>query len=420
MIFREKQKSQPIGKRQVWDAFQAVKKNGGSAGVDNIAIADIESRAAEYLYPLWNRMASGSYMPVPVREVLIDKEDGKKRALGIPTVLDRVAQEVIRKELEMIVEPHFSVNSFGYRPGKSQHQAVKQCEENCQKFNWAIDLDIKGFFDNIDHRLLIRAVKRFTTSKHILMYVKRRLNAPVQKRDGSLEPKQGKGTPQGGVISPLLANIFLYFAFDTWFEETFPECTYERYADDIIIHCKFFKESLNVLAAVKQRMKRCKLEIKQEKSNIVYCKRNQKNHPPFKPKYVKFDFWGFAFQPRWVKGWLGKWHLGFTPAISNKRRKRIGQTLYKMKIHRMVQFSLQDIANRLEPKIRGWINYYGKFRFSEMRKVFRVLNYRLMMWVRNKYRRFRKKIKTHAFRWLSNIAKSFPNLFLHWHYGFLP
>lgn len=420
MIFKEKQKSQPIGKRQVWDAFQAVKKNGGSAGVDNIAIADIESRAAEYLYPLWNRMASGSYMPVPVREVLIDKEDGKKRALGIPTVLDRVAQEVIRKELEMIVEPHFSVNSFGYRPGKSQHQAVKQCEENCQKFNWAIDLDIKGFFDNIDHRLLIRAVKRFTTSKHILMYVKRWLNAPVQKRDGSLEPKQGKGTPQGGVISPLLANIFLYFAFDTWFEETFPECTYERYADDIIIHCKFFKESLNVLAAVKQRMKRCKLEIKQEKSNIVYCKRNQKNHPPFKPKYVKFDFLGFAFQPRWVKGWLGKWHLGFTPAISNKRRKRIGQTLYKMKIHRMVQFSLQDIANRLEPKIRGWINYYGKFRFSEMRKVFRVLNYRLMMWVRNKYRRFRKKIKTHAFRWLSNIAKSFPNLFLHWHYGFLP
>ncbi|MGD9978348.1 MAG: group II intron reverse transcriptase/maturase [Bacteroidales bacterium] len=420
MIFREKQKSQPIGKRQVWDAFQAVKKNGGSAGVDNIAIADIESRAAKYLYPLWNRMASGSYTPVPVREVLIDKEDGKKRALGIPTVLDRVAQEVIRKELEMIVEPHFSVNSFGYRPGKSQHQAVKQCEENGQKFNWAIGLDIKGFFDNIDHRLLIRAVKRFTTSKHILMYVKRWLNAPVQKRDGSLEPKQGKGTPQGGVISPLLANIFLHFAFDTWFEKTFPECTYERYADDIIIHCKFFKESLNVLAAVKQRMKRCKLEIKQEKSNIVYCKRNQKNHPPFKPKYVKFDFLGFTFQPRWVKGWLGKWHLGFTPAISNKRRKRIGQTLYKMKIHRMVQFSLQDIANRLEPKIRGWINYYGKFRFSEMRKVFRVLNYRLMMWVRNKYRRFRKKIKTHAFRWLSNIAKSFPNLFLHWHYGFLP
>jgi len=420
MIFKEKQKSQPIEKRQVWEAFKAVKKNDGSAGVDDLAINDIESNAAKYLYPLWNRMASGSYMPVPVREVLINKENGKKRALGIPTVLDRVAQEVIRKELEMIVEPHFSANSFGYRPGKSQHMAVKQCEENCQKFNWAIDLDIKGFFDNIDHQLLIRAVKRFTTSKHILMYVKRWINAPIQKRDGSFEPKQGKGTPQGGVISPLLANIFLHFAFDTWFEETFPECSYERYADDIIIHCRFFKESLNVLAAVKQRMKRCKLEIKPEKSNIVYCKRNQKNHPPFKPQYLQFDFLGFTFKPRWVKGWLGKWHLGFTPAISNKRQKRIGQTLYKLKIHRMVQFSLQDIAILLEPKIRGWINYYGKFRFSEMRKVFRVLNYRLMMWVRNKYRRFRKKIKTHAFRWLSNIAKNYPNLFLHWKYGFRP
>lgn len=420
MIFKEKRKSQPIEKRQVWEAFKAVKKNDGSAGVDNLSIVEIESNTRKYLYPLWNRMASGSYMPVPVREVLIDKEDGKKRALGIPTVLDRVAQEVIRQELEMIVEPHFSENSFGYRPKKSQHQAVKQCELNCQTFNWAIDLDIKGFFDNIDHRLLIRAVKHFTTSKHILMYVKRWLNAPIQKRDGTLQAKQGKGTPQGGVISPLLANIFLHFAFDTWFEETFPESAYERYADDIIIHCRFFKESLKVLAVVKQRMKQCKLEIKQEKSNIVYCKRNQKNHPPFKPKYNQFDFLGFTFKPRWVKGKWGRYHLGFTPAISNKRRKRIGQTLYKMKIHRMVQFSIQDIANLLAPKIRGWINYYGKFRFSEMRKVFRVLNYRLMLWVRNKYRRFRKKIKTHAFRWLSNIAKHYPYLFLHWQYGFLP
>jgi len=226
-------------------------------------------------------MASGSYMPVPVREVLINKEDGGKRALGIPTVLDRVAQEVIRQELENIVEPHFSDNSFGYRPKKSQHMAVGQCQVNCQRFNWAIDLDIKGFFDSIDHRLLVRAIKHFTTEKHILMYVKRWLNAPVQKNDGGIGPRQGKGTPQGGVISPLLANIFLHFAFDTWFEETFPECGYERYADDIIIHCKHFKQALNVLAAVKQRMQRCKLEIKQEKSNIVYCKRNQKNHPPF-------------------------------------------------------------------------------------------------------------------------------------------
>jgi RNA-directed DNA polymerase len=197
MIFKEKQKSQPISKRQVWDAFKAVKSNGGSAGVDDIDIIEIERHPGKYLYPLWNRMSSGSYMPVPVREVLINKEDGRKRALGIPTVLDRVAQEVIRQELEKIAEPYFSANSFGYRPKKSQHMAVAQCLANCQKYNWAIDLDITGFFDNIDHRLLIRAVKRLTASKHILMYVKRWLNAPIQKRDGSLEPKQGKGTPQG-------------------------------------------------------------------------------------------------------------------------------------------------------------------------------------------------------------------------------
>jgi len=214
MIFKEKQKSQPISKRQVWAAFKAVKSNDGSAGVDNIDIVEIERHPGKYLYPLWNRMASGSYMPVPVREVLINKEDGRKRALGIPTVLDRVAQEVIRQELEKIAEPHFSANSFGYRLEKSQHMAVAQCQANCQKYNWAIDLDIKGFFDNIDHRLLIRAVKRFTTSKYILMYVKRWLDAPIQKRDGNIEPKHGKGTPQGGVISPLLANIFLHFAFD--------------------------------------------------------------------------------------------------------------------------------------------------------------------------------------------------------------
>jgi RNA-directed DNA polymerase len=161
-------------------------------------------------------------------------------------------------------------------------------------------------------------------------------------------------------------------------------------------------------------MQRCKLEIKQEKSNIVYCKRNQKNHPPFKPKYIQFDFLGFTFKPRWIKEKGSKPHLGFTPAISNKRRKRIGQTLYKLKIHRMVQFSLQDIALKLEPKIRGWISYYGKFRLSEMRKVFRVINYRLMLWVGNKYRRFRKKIKIHAFKWLCNVARQFPNLFFHW------
>jgi len=300
MIFKEKQKSQPIEKRQVWEAFKAVKSNSGSAGVDGLEITDIESKPGKYLYPVWNRLASGSYYPMPVREVLIPKYDGSKRALGIPTVLDRVAQMVIKEELEQIVEKHFSANSFGYRPNRGTHDAIRQCRLNCRRFNWAIDLDIKGFFDNIDHRLMMRAVKHFTNKRHILLYVERWLKCAVQKKDGKIEQRT-KGTPQGGVISPVLANIYLHFAFDRWFESEYPDCAFERYADDIIIHCKNFKYALRVLGAVESRMNRCKLSLKKGKNNIVYCKRNQKKHPPFKPKYVSFDFLGFTFKPRMVK-----------------------------------------------------------------------------------------------------------------------
>ena len=229
MIFEEKQKSQPIKKRQVWDAFKKVKANGGSAGVDGITIEMVEGNPRKYLYPVWNRMSSGSYHPKPVRQVMIPKYDGSERALGIPTVCDRVAQMVIKEELEAIVDKHFSASSFGYRPNKSAHGAVEQCRINCMQYNWAIDLDIKGFFDNIDHRLMIRGLKRFTNERHILLYVKRWLKAPVQLKDGTLTNTEGKGTPQGGVISPILANIFQHFAFDTWFEENYSEFAFERY-----------------------------------------------------------------------------------------------------------------------------------------------------------------------------------------------
>lgn len=418
MIFEKKQKPFPIKKRQVWDAFKAVRKNGGSAGVDGIEIQDIESNPRKYLYPIWNRMASGSYFPKPVRQVLILKYDGNKRALGIPTVCDRVAQMVIKEELEAKVDKHFSDNSFGYRPNKSAHGAVEQCRINCLKFNWAIDLDIKGFFDNIDHQLMIRALKRFTKEKHILLYVKRWIKAPVQLKDGSLKQNEGKGTPQGGVISPLLANIFLHFAFDTWFEETYPELVFERYADDIIIHCKHFKQALRVLEAVNKRMNQCKLELKKEKTNIVYCKRNQKKHPPFKPKYVSFDFLGFTFKPRIVRG-NGKLYRGFTPAISKKGQKVISQTLFKMKIHRMSHLQLSKVAEILADKLRGWINYFGRVRMSEMRFVFRTFNFRLTKWVRNKYKRFRRRHWYFAFKWLKETSIKYPTMFIHNIFNFL-
>ncbi len=419
MIFKEKQKSQPIEKRQVWTAYKAVKQKGGSAGVDGLTIKDIESNPRKYLYPVWNRLASGSYFPMPVREVQIPKYDGSKRALGIPTVLDRVAQMVIKEELEQIVDKHFSDSSFGYRPNKSAHEAVKQCSLHCKQFNWAIDLDIKGFFDNIDHRLMLRAVKHFTTKRHILLYVKRWLQCPVQKKDGSIE-QRSKGTPQGGVISPLLANIFLHFVFDKWFEEKYPDCKFERYADDIIIHCKNFKYALRVLEAVSYRMHRSKLELKRGKNNIVYCRRNQKQHPPFKPKYVSFDFLGFTFKPRMIKSKHGKFMLGFTPGISRKSQRVIGQTLFKLKIHRMVHLQLPDIARILADKLRGWLYYFGRIRKSELRYVMRTLNMRLAKWVHNKYRRFRRKHWYNAFLWLKETSKSYPIMFEHWKQGFLP
>ena len=419
MIFDEKQKSQPIEKRQVWEAFKKVRSNKGASGVDNVSIQEVSARPMKYLYPVWNRLASGSYFPKPVREVEIPKADGRIRKLGIPTVQDRTAQMVIREELEQIVDKQFSKNSFGYRPNKSAHQAITQCRKNCMEMDWAIDLDIKSFFDEIDHDLMLKALSHFTKEKHIHLYVKRWLEASVQKKDGKIYPRS-KGTPQGGVISPLLANIFLHVVFDKWIEKHHPEVKFERYADDIIIHCQNFKQAMRTLEAVKARFKQCKLRIKDGKSNIVYCKRNQKKHPPFKVHYVTFDFLGFTFKPRMVKGYFGNIHLGFTPSISRRNQKRINQILFKLKLHRMVHLRLSDLAGIIADRLRGWIYYYGKVRMSELHYVFRFLNIRLAKWVRNKYRRFRRKHWFYAYKWLQETAKHYPNLFVHWQYGFKP
>jgi group II intron reverse transcriptase/maturase len=419
MIFSEKQKTQPIDRLQVWNAFKRVRSNQGSAGVDGLTISEVSAKPVKYLYPLWNRLASGSYRPKPVRQTLISKGEGKMRALGIPTIIDRVAQQVIADELEELVDRHFSTNSFGYRPHKSAHDAIDQCRIHCMKYSWVIDLDIKGFFDNIDHGLLMKAVKHFTNKRHILLYVERWLKAPVQLPDGTLKYNQGKGTPQGGVISPVLANLFLHFVFDKWIEKQYPQAKFERYADDIVIHCQGIKPALRMMEAIKQRLTQCKLELNRKKSKIVYCRRNQKRQPPFKPRYQKFDFLGFTFKPRMVKD-KGRTFLSVTPSISQKNTKRISEECYKLKLHRMVHLTLDKLATILEAKTKGWIYYYGKFRMSGLRRAFRVLNMRLAQWVRNKYRRFRRKHWYYAYKWLKETSKDFPNMFVHWKYGFRP
>jgi RNA-directed DNA polymerase len=419
MIFNEKQKTWPIERGEVWEAFKEVRAGGESPGVDGITIVTVASNPRKYLYPVWNRLASGSYYPQAVRQAEIPKEDGSKRLLGIPTVTDRVAQTVIKWKLEKYTNKHFSANSFGYIEGKGQHDAIEQCRINCLKHRWVIDLDIKGFFDNIDHELLMLAVKWFTEEKYILMYVERWLKAPVLLLNKTLKESDGKGTPQGGVISPLLANIFLHFVFDMWFSRVYPEGKFERYADDIIVHCDSFIEAQERLNAIEQRLKECKLEVNRSKTKIVHCQNSHKRQAPNKEVKRSFDFLGFTFKPRYVM-FKGKIRVGFTPAMSRKSQKRINKLCFKLKIHRMSHFNIYQIAGFLRSKTIGWINYYGKFRKSEMRGMFRVLNFRLGFWVRNRYRRFRKKPWYCAYKWLVEVSNAFPCLFVHWDHGFLP
>lgn len=419
MIFEEKQKTHPIDRKQVWEAFKRVRANGGSPGVDGITIETVGSNPRKYLYPVWNRMASGSYFPKPARQVLIPKNDGTMRSLGIPTVVDRVAQMVVKQKLEELAEKHFIANSFGYRPNKSAHEAIERCRINCMRYSWVIDLDIKGFFDNIDHELMMQLVREFTGEKYILLYTERWMKAPVQLKDGTLKVSEGKGTPQGGVISPLLANIFLHFAFDTWFVKQHHNGRFERYADDIIIHCSNFKETIRTLESITLRLKEYKLDLNQGKTRIVYCHNSQKPRIPNIEVYRSFDFLGYTFKPRIVKV-RGIIQMGFSPGISRKSQKRINEVCYKLKIHRMVHLTIDKIAIILRSKTRGWINYFGKFRRSDMHEVFRTLNFRLARWVRNKYRRFRRKRRSFAFNWLVEVSKKFPNLFVHWEYGFRP
>ncbi len=401
-------KSLPISKEMVYEAWKQIRRNGGSAGVDAESLKDFEEDLSNNLYKLWNRLTSGSYFPRAVKQVGIPKASGGVRHLGIPTVSDRIAQMVVKTSLEQRVDFMFSENSFGYRPGKSAHMALTKAVENCWKFDWVLDLDIKGFFDNIDHTLLEKALERHA-NKWERMYIRRWLEAPIQKVDGTIELKQGKGTPQGGVISPLLANLFLHYAFDEWMRINHSENAFERYADDIIVHCNTYEEAQNRLNQINERLAVCGLEVHPEKTKIVYCKDYRR-----KGKHDKeqFKFLGFDFQPRNVKSKRdGKMFLGFSPVISKESRQRIVLEIRKTNLHRWSEGTLEEIAAKLNPKLRGWINYYGKFGKHALIRLFGKLEDRLEKYIMNKY-----KITSlwKAIEMLSNIRKTQPKLFAHW------
>lgn len=420
MNSEEETKGFPITREQVWESFQLVKKKGEAAGVDGITIDDIAANPRKHLYPVWNRLASGSYFPPAVRRVEIPKSDGGRRLLGIPTIKDRVAQMVIAKELEEIVDHHFSPNSFGYRPHKSAHHAIEQARENCWCYPWVIDVDIKGFFDTIDHELLMRAVRKFTDKKHILLYVNRWLKAPVQLKDGTQIQNMDRGTPQGGVISPLLANIFLHFVFDKWMDRNFSENPFERYADDIIIHAKNEPEARHLLKSLKARFEQCKLELSPEKTKLVYCNRKGRRKRK-EAKERQFDFLGYTFRSRSVMTKEGTLIFGFSPSISQKSTKRIADEGRRLRFHRWTHMDIFGMSLALSSKIVGWLNYFGKFHKSAMKVAFRNWNRRLVKWAFNKYKRFKRcKTLRPARLWLRQISKEYTYLFPMWQHGFTP
>ena len=399
----------------IWEAYKKVRSNQGGAGIDHVSMEEFDANRSKYLYKLWNRMSSGSYFPPPVKEVEIPKKDGKVRKLGIPTISDRVGQMVVKEYLEPRFEKIFSPQSYGYRPEKNAHQALEAVRQNCRETDWVIDLDIKGFFDNIDHEKLLKAIEKHVSEKWCVLYIKRWLQTPVQIESGELIPKQGKGTSQGGVISPLLANIFLHYAMDKWLEKTHPTVKYVRYADDAVLHCKSKVQADYVLQNIGSRMLNCGLELHPEKTKIVYCK-DYRRQITFKT--VKFDFLGYSFQPRsTVPGGKGKLFLGYDCAISISSKKRIAEKMKEIDIPNLTHKSIVGVAQYLEPYIRGWINYYGKFRMSMLNPVFQLLRRHLVQWVRKRYKRYKTSINR-AYDWLKRIRIQFPTLFYQWRLGF--
>jgi len=402
-----------IDKMQVYEAYKAVKSNAGAAGVDRQTIEQFEADLKSNLYKIWNRMSSGSYFPPPVRAVTIPKKSGGDRILGVPTVADRVAQMVVKQVIEPNLDPVFLADSYAYRPSKSALDAVGVTRERCWKYDWVVEFDIKGLFDNIDHELLLRAVRKHVTCKWALLYIERWLKAPMVQEDGVIK-ERSCGTPQGGVVSPILSNAFLHYAFDLWMTRTHPDLPWCRYADDGLVHCRNEPEATAFKAALRDRLAECHLELHPTKTKIVYCKDGNR-----KGTYanVQFDFLGYGFRPRLVKRARDNTlFCGFNPAVSNLALKTMRATIRELNIRRQTQLPLADIAQRLNPLLRGWIEYYGRYAPSALYPFLRYVNQTLLAWAMRKFKRFADH-KIRAGRFLQKLARDHAYLFVHWRVG---
>ena len=410
-ISPNKAKPFSISKEKVWEAYKRVKANGGAAGIDEQSIEEFEKDLKNNLYKLWNRMSSGSYFPPAVKRVEIPKADGGKRKLGVPTVKDRIAQMVVKMYLEPGVETYFHEDSYGYRPGKSAVQAVGVARERCWRYDWVLDLDIKGFFDNIDHELMMKAVRKHTKTKWMIMYIGRWLKAPTRLKDGKTEERD-KGTPQGGVISLLLANLFLHYAFDEWMQRKQPGIPFERYADDGVCHCKSEKQARWLKNEIEKRFKQCGLELNQKKTKIAYCKDSDREG---RYENEKFDFLGYTFRARRSKNRQGKHFINFSPAVSNGALKNMRKIMKKWKLHRKSDKSILDLAIMFNPMLRGWINYYGRYYKSALYPTLRHFDLILARWATLKYKKLRRH-RRRGTHWINGIIERDPKLFAHWKY----
>jgi RNA-directed DNA polymerase len=359
-----------IEKWRVYEAYKAVKSNGGAAGVDGQTIEQFEADLKGNLYKIWNRMSSGSYFPPPVRAVPIPKKSGGQRILGVPTVSDRIAQMVVKQLIEPDLDVIFLPDSYGYRPGKSALDAVGVTRKRCWQYDWVLEFDIKGLFDNISHELLLKAVQKHVTCKWALLYIERWLTAPMEQDGSTVE--RTRGTPQGGVISPVLANLFLHYAFDCWMTRTHPDLPWCRYADDGLVHCRTEQEAEAIKAELQVRLAECRLEMHPTKTRIVYCKDDKRrgSYPN-----IKFDFLGYEFRPREIWGTRsGRVFCGFTPAVSPAALKAMRSKIRDLNLRSRTDVSLADIALEANPLLMGWIGYYGRYTPSALGSLFRYVN----------------------------------------------
>lgn len=398
-----------ISKWEVWEAYEQVKANKGAPGVDGVSLEEFETDLKNNLYKIWNRMSSGSYFPPAVAAVEIPKPHGAgTRMLGIPTVADRVAQTVVARRLEREVEPIFHPDSYGYRPKRSALDAVGQCRGRCWKYDWVIDLDVSQFFDSVPWNLVLRAVKAHTDQRWVVLYVQRWLAAPVQQADGTLHQRD-RGTPQGSAVSPVLANVFLHYAFDAWLSREFPTVPFERYADDAVVHCVSQRQAQHVLRMITNRMNEVGLQLHPDKTKIVYCKDgNRRQSAPD----TSFTFLGYEFRARAARDRAGNAFTAFLPAISKDALKKLSRTVRGWRLHRRTDLSFGDLARMINPIVRGWMRYYGAFYPSALSALLARINTYLVRWLRKKYQRFRPHKKARA-AW-EHVTGHYPRYFAHW------